>query len=820
MAAPRVTINDLPEKTAPVAADLFVLQDGTTTKKVTWQHLYDGTGIAAHIAAATNAHAATAVSVVPAPGIVATNVQAALSEVVGRVITTTAPLTGGGSLQTNRTLGVDMFGAFNPGVVPASGGSPVNFLRADGQWAVPEGGSGGGGSGGGGTGITDGDKIDIFVSGAGSVWQIKADTITASELADASVDQAALVDKSVTNAKLADAAATSLKGNNTATTAPVADLNPSQVKLMLSLDQVSNTSDTNKPVFTSSFSGAVPATGGSTGRFLRDDGTWQAGSQGDPGPAGGSILSAFWQFSSTTTAPPGSGQVRSDAGFTTLWVHETDTDGFDRTLGLNTVTVNSTILVRASNGTAVDLKVTGTPVDSGVYRTIPVTVTSGSITKGARTQLNFILSTDIPTNVIRGRISAGTGPIEQLTPLQARTVIASDSGGGTTNFLRADGSWAPPPGGAGGGIAGVAIQEDDVTKAAAATTIDFGNAFDVTESPTNEANVTLNLAEYTGTQLPNAKVAGLSAAATMTLPVSVANGGTGQTAPGPALSALGGVALNGALGTPTSGTLTNCASLPVSGITPSTSTALGVGSVELGHATDTTLSRSAAGKLAVEGVDAVLVSGAQTLTNKTLTSPTINTPTLNGSGGALTLPAGPDTLVGRTNTFSTTTTTAGVVPGSNNGGASVYLNGNGAWTSPGATGPTGPPGIVQGGSAPGDVSVLWADTSQVGIEENVRYLSNVTGTAYTLVLGDRGKLLLCSNAAAQTVTIPTNATAAFVIGTQLDIVQMGAGTVSVAVAGGVTINGGTTALSFSARYAGVSLIKTATNDWLALGSLG
>lgn len=43
-----------------------------------------------------------------------------------------------------------------------------------------------------------------------------------------------------------------------------------------------------------------------------------------------------------------------------------------------------------------------------------------------------------------------------------------------------------------------------------------------------------------------------------------------------------------------------------------------------------------------------------TLTNKTLTSPTIDTPTLNGSGGQLTLPAGPDTLVGRATTDTLT----------------------------------------------------------------------------------------------------------------------------------------------------------------------
>jgi hypothetical protein len=57
----------------------------------------------------------------------------------------------------------------------------------------------------------------------------------------------------------------------------------------------------------------------------------------------------------------------------------------------------------------------------------------------------------------------------------------------------------------------------------------------------------------------------------------------------------------GALGTPSSGNLASCTALPVSGITGSTSTALGVGSLEIGHASDTTLARSSAGNLTVEG---------------------------------------------------------------------------------------------------------------------------------------------------------------------------------------------------------------------------
>lgn len=79
-----------------------------------------------------------------------------------------------------------------------------------------------------------------------------------------------------------------------------------------------------------------------------------------------------------------------------------------------------------------------------------------------------------------------------------------------------------------------------------------------------------------------------------------------------------------ALGTPASGTLTNTSGLPITGLVASTSAALGVGTVELGHATDTTISRVSAGVVAVEGVNVVTTSSTDTLTNKTLTSPTIN----------------------------------------------------------------------------------------------------------------------------------------------------------------------------------------------------
>ena len=50
--------------------------------------------------------------------------------------------------------------------------------------------------------------------------------------------------------------------------------------------------------------------------------------------------------------------------------------------------------------------------------------------------------------------------------------------------------------------------------------------------------------------------------------------------------------------------------------------------MDLGHASDTTIARSAAGVITVEGVEVVTLSRSQTLTNKTLTSPTFTTPVL------------------------------------------------------------------------------------------------------------------------------------------------------------------------------------------------
>ena len=86
------------------------------------------------------------------------------------------------------------------------------------------------------------------------------------------------------------------------------------------------------------------------------------------------------------------------------------------------------------------------------------------------------------------------------------------------------------------------------------------------------------------------------------------------------------VLLSGAaLGTPASGTLTSCTGLPIAGLVASTSTAIGVGSIELGHASDCTIARVGAGQISVEAVVVPTISSTNTLTNKRITKRVVTT---------------------------------------------------------------------------------------------------------------------------------------------------------------------------------------------------
>jgi hypothetical protein len=84
------------------------------------------------------------------------------------------------------------------------------------------------------------------------------------------------------------------------------------------------------------------------------------------------------------------------------------------------------------------------------------------------------------------------------------------------------------------------------------------------------------------------------------------------------------------------------------------------------------------------------------------------------------------------------------------------------------------------------------------------------------VLADNAKVVTLSNASAITVTVPTNASVAFPIGVQVNLVQLGAGQVT--VTSSATIRSQGSKLKLNGQYAAASLLKIATDEWVLIGN--
>lgn len=98
-------------------------------------------------------------------------------------------------------------------------------------------------------------------------------------------------------------------------------------------------------------------------------------------------------------------------------------------------------------------------------------------------------------------------------------------------------------------------------------------------------------------------------------------------------------------------------------------------------------------------------------------------------------------------------------------------------------------------------------------------LNAQTGTTYTAVATDSGKLVTLSNASAITVTLPPSV---YAVGEQINFVQLGAGQVTFAQGAGVTIvSAGATASApkIGKQYAAATAICTASNTFLVIGAV-
>lgn len=113
-----------------------------------------------------------------------------------------------------------------------------------------------------------------------------------------------------------------------------------------------------------------------------------------------------------------------------------------------------------------------------------------------------------------------------------------------------------------------------------------------------------------------------------------------------------------------------------------------------------------------------------------------------------------------------------------------------------------------------DLAFTWIEQDDTTLAFNAQ-----TGTTYTLVIADLGKLVTLSNASAITLTVPPSV---FATGNIVNIQQIGVGQVTLAQGAGVTIT--STGLSSSApklraQYSAASIICTGSNTFTVVGDL-
>jgi hypothetical protein len=113
-----------------------------------------------------------------------------------------------------------------------------------------------------------------------------------------------------------------------------------------------------------------------------------------------------------------------------------------------------------------------------------------------------------------------------------------------------------------------------------------------------------------------------------------------------------------------------------------------------------------------------------------------------------------------------------------------------------------------------DLDFTWIEQDDTTLSFNAQ-----TGTTYTLVAADLGKLVTTSNGSPVTVTIPPSV---FTAGNQINVQSIGVGLTSFAAGAGVTITStGATAAApvLRARYSACTIICTASDVFTVVGDI-
>ena len=192
-------------------------------------------------------------------------------------------------------------------------------------------------------------------------------------------------------------------------------------------------------------------------------------------------------------------------------------------------------------------------------------------------------------------------------------------------------------------------------------------------------------------------------------------------------------------------------------------------------------------------------------------TPTLITPVL----GVATATSINGTTIPTSKTLVATDSTAYVVP-SQTGNSGKYLTTDGTTSSWGSVAGYSAPTLGSTSIPSGATVTTVAGLTLTGPVINLA--TSAQTSSYTLVLSDASKLVEISNASANNLTVPLNSSVAYPTGTQINILQTGAGQTTVVATGGVTINA-TPGLKLRAQWSSATLIKRATDTWVLVGDL-
>ena len=94
-----------------------------------------------------------------------------------------------------------------------------------------------------------------------------------------------------------------------------------------------------------------------------------------------------------------------------------------------------------------------------------------------------------------------------------------------------------------------------------------------------------------------------------------------------------------------------------------------------------------------------------------------------------------------------------------------------------------------------------------------------TATTTNIILADKNGVVITNTSTSTDVRIPTNAGAAFAIGTKITIIQEGSGTVTVVGTLGVTLQSAQGHDRLSHQYSVATVVKTAIDTWYLYGDI-